>query len=414
MKRILIIAGILLIVVVGLVFLRSKNGADAKTSIEYTEVTRGDLENVISSTGTIEPISTVEIGTQVSGTIDKIFVDFNDMVQKNQVLAVLDTTFLAASVRDARAGIVRAQAQYDKSVKEFDRNTELFKKNYISEFELMTYETTMKTNFASLQSAQTALERAEFNLNYAVIRSPIAGKVIYRSIEEGQTVAASFSTPTLFLIAEDLSKMEIHALVDESDIGQIKEGQQVRFSVEAYYDNIFTGTVREVWLQPETISNVVTYTVIVDAQNNEGLLLPGMTATIDFIIEKKENVLLVPNTALRVQPTDEMLKEIHPNPTNRSNDSTGYEKNTGLADFEKTRGKNYRDNITRLWTEDNGGKYKMYPVQTGLTDGKMTEVFGNDQIVENMKIITNTGQKVNNNAADQRMDMRMMGRMLRG
>ena len=414
MKKTLLITGILLAVIIGFGLMRSKNGAVAKTSIEYAEVSRGNLEDVISSTGTIEPIGTVEVGTQVSGTIDKIYVDFNDIVEKNQVLAVLDTTFLAASVREARAGIEKAQAQYNKSVKEFERNTELFKKNYISEFELMTYETDMKTNYASLQSALTSLEKAEYNLNYAVIRSPIAGKVIYRDIEEGQTVAASFSTPTLFLIAEDLSKMEIHALVDESDIGQIKKGQQVRFTVEAYYGETFTGNVREVWLQPETISNVVTYTVVVDAKNNEGFLLPGMTATIDFIIEKRENVLLVPNSALSVKPTEEMLKGSGPNPDNRPLAAPGNEQNRPPVDSEKYGKKELQDTKTRLWAQDSGGSYKMYPVTAGLTDGKMTEVTGNDQVVEGMKVITGTAQKANNNTANQGMDMRMMGRMLRG
>ena len=419
MKKFLIILGVILISTLSFGLLKLKNGANIRSSFEYAEISRGDLENVISSTGTLEPVGTIEVGTQVSGIIDRVYVDFNDTVQKGQILAVLDTTFLAASVRDANAGIVKAQAQYEQSVKEYERNRELYEKNFISEFDLITIETSMKINNANLLSAQTALERAQTHFDYAIIRSPISGKVIFRNVEEGQTVAASFQTPTLFVIAEDLSQMEIHALVDESDIGQVEQDQPVRFTVEAYFDETFYGTVREIWLQPETIQNVVNYTVVVDADNSEGLLLPGMTATVDFFIERKENVFLVPNAALSLQPTQVMIEEIRQNIKEHGSTRPDDEKINKNFKGERNQARNVQnnetqENIARLWIQDDDGKINVSPVVVGSTDGRMTEIAANDKIYEGMQVISGTGQKSEkNNSSNNMQNMKMMGRMLR-
>jgi len=440
MKKLLIFSFIILLAGAGYWYFIYQKKADAKTVYEFAEVTRGNIENLISSTGTIQPVRTVEVGTEVSGKIEKVNVDFNDMVKKGQVLAILDTTFLSSAVRDAQASIVRAEAQYHKSQKDYEFNKQLFDKQLASELELLGVETTMKTNYASLQSAKSALERSQFNFDHAVIRSPISGKVINRNIEEGQTVQASFSTPTLFLIAENLAKIEIHARVDESDIGQIREGQEVRFTVEAYFDKEFSGAVRQVRLQPQTISNVVTYTVVVDAENTESLLMPGMTATVEFVVDKKENVLLVPNSALRVQPTEEMLASMRarwegrrgegeayagqgrPRPGGGNYDRNaggGFQRNGG-GNFQINQGegsqRNMSDRMARLWTKDDKGDYSVIMARKGITDGKMTEILENERLQEGMQLVSNVIQPTTAAQAtpNRGMDMRVMGRVMGG
>lgn len=409
MKKAIWILGIVVVLGAGYGAFRAKSRAAAAPQIEFTEVTRGSIESTISTTGEINPVSTVEVGTQVSGIISKIYVDFNDLVRKGQVMAVLDTTILASTVRDARASLLKAQAQYDEAQREYTYYKELFDGGYISEYELLGYETAVKTTKASLQSARTTLEKAEVNLGYAVIRSPISGKVIDREVEEGQTVAASYSTPTLFTIAEDLSHIEIHAKVDESDIGQITVGQKVRFGVETYYGRTFPGVVRQLRLQPETVSNVVTYTVVVDASNPDDLLLPGMTATIDFIVASRENVLLVSNNALRVEATDEMTASASGAPA-APGKSGG---NTASAAPDTASGGN-KTTQPVLWVRD-GGRYVKIPVQKGITDGKVTEILENGQINEGMKVIESVVSAADQktSASTSRAGMPPMGGMMR-
>ena len=261
-------------------------------------ITRGDVEIVVSSTGTLAAVGTVEVGTQVSGTINRVLADYNDKVIKGQILAELDTALFQASVTQSRASLAQAKAKLKQARAEYDRNLPLFQQGHLSAQEFLTYETERDTARASVLSAQADLDKALTNLEYACIRSPIEGTVIERSIEEGQTVAASYSTPTLFYIAEDLSRMQIEADVDESDIGQIRNGQKVRFTVQAYPDEVFTGVVSQIRLNPAVVSNVVTYTVVVDASNEKGLLLSGMTADMDFLAASAKDVLLVPNSAI--------------------------------------------------------------------------------------------------------------------
>ena len=281
-------------------------GADLRTAA----VERGDLEVLVSGTGTLSAVGTVEVDTQISGRVSDIRADFNDRVEAGQVLAVIDTANLAAAVRDAEAGLARARAQYEQAVADRDRNHSLFERGYVSEREYLALETVVTTSQASVGSAEAGLERARTNLDYAWIRAPISGTVIQRTVEAGQTVQASLSAPTLFVIAEDLERMEILAQVDESDIGRIDVGQEVRFEVQAYPDDGFTGQVRQIRLQPATVQNVVMYTVVIDAANPHGQLLPGMTATVDFIVEQAEDVLLVPNGALSFRPTEDMLAQL--------------------------------------------------------------------------------------------------------
>lgn len=313
---------------------------------KFAQVNRGDLEIIVSSTGTLAAVETVEIGTQVSGTIEKLLIDYNDQVKKDQVLAVLDQALFNASVSNAKAGVLKAQAEYKQAETEFERNAPLHEKGYISEQEFLPISTAVDTTKAVLQSAGANLQQAQINLDHTVIRSPINGTVIDRSIDAGQTVAASLSTPTLFLIAEDLSRMQIETQVDETDIGQIRQGQQVRFMVQSYPEQMFFGSVRQIRLQPETVDNVVTYTVIVGASNKSGRLMPGMTATVDFIVHQAEDALLVPVTALSFKPDSR---------------------------FDSVSG-NSKVETSQVFCPENGGKLRAVKITTGQSDGLVTEV----------------------------------------
>jgi len=404
-KRTWIIIGTVMFIVLVLGLGAIRKGSNSSSNFEFVTVERGNLENIISSTGTLNAKGTVEVGTQVSGTIDKVYVDFNDQVRKNQVLAVLDTTLLAASVRDAEANLLKAQAQHALSLTKYEDAQELYKNEFISELDFKTTKTDYETTRAALLSAQANLERAEANLKYTVIRSPINGTVIDRGVEPGQTLAASFSTPTLFVITEDLSQMEIHAYVDESDIGQIKEEQSVRFTVDAYPDETFDGNVREIRLQPETIQNVVNYTVVVDATNDQGLLLPGMTATVDFLVEQRENVLLISNTAIRFQPTQDMLAEFYKNMREKMSDNpdaakklrdqmmAGRGMQDGFPGMDSGGVQEPPKDVAVLWYCDDENRLSMMPIRTGATDGKKTEIVEGRDIKEGIEFISKIGKQ---------------------
>jgi HlyD family secretion protein len=389
----------LVLIVLGLgVLFRKPNEYSRFT---FAAVERGDIENIISSTGTLEAKGTVEVGTQVSGSIDKVFVDFNDKVTKNQILAVLDTTLLSVAVRDAKASLLRAQAELELARTKYEDALQLHDAGYISELDFNTANTEYESARASLLSAQASLERAEVNLKHAVIRSPISGTVINRVVESGQTVAASLSTPTLFLIAEDLALMEIHAYVDESDIGQIKEGQNVRFTVEAYPDDEFTGTVREIRLQPEVIQNVVNYTVVIDAQNKDGLLLPGMTATVDFLVEQRKDALMISNAALHFQPTSEMLAEFRKTmqeksaaPVDSTKQHVQYPGSVAYTEAQREQS----EETGVLWFLNTENKLSMTRIRTGITDGKNTEIVDGPGITEGMQFISRSTTSGTSNA----------------
>ena len=356
------------------------------------------MDIVITSSGTIEAISTVDVGTQVSGKIAKLFVDFNSEVRKGQLLAVLDTVTLASQVRDAQASYARAKADYKQKFAIHEVNKKLFAKNFISELDYVKSQTDVESSYASLQSAETVVERSKTNLGYAYIYSPINGKIINRTVEQGQTVAASFSSPTLFSIAEDLSSMRILANVDESDIGQIKEGQKVKFTVQTYTDKTFDGVVTQIRLHSNTLSNVVNYTVAISAENKERLLLPGMTATVDFYINHRENVLLVPNTALRVEPSESMMAEIQKNVEEQMKNFPDSLRNmhpSGPPPPSFVNSMPDKNKMKRIFYLDATGKLKVSPVMIGLTDGKNTEVIASRELKEGMKIITGFQEEEN-------------------
>jgi HlyD family secretion protein len=383
-----------------------------ETKYQFATLSRGNMQNTISSSGVLSPVTTVEVGTQVSGTIAKLYADFNDHVKKGQLLAVLDTVLLKSAVLDAQANVEKAQAQLEEAQMAYDRNKKLFDAQMISDADFLPFKTNWVTQQANLKSARAALQRAERNLKYAVIRSPIAGIVTLRNVEAGQTVAASFSTPTLFKIAGDLSKMEILAEVDESDIGSIKDGQHVHFTVQAYPDKTFNGTVKQVRLEPTTVQNVVTYTVVVQAANPDNLLLPGMTATVDFITEEKNDVLMVPNSALRFKPDEKVLAEFREQRQKERNATADSSGNAHRGSFTTSSQRGFAanngqrpKNIARLWYLNSNGKLAMTTVRTGMNDGTQTEILSGHNLQDGMQVISGnqalTSNSTNNNTQRQ-------------
>jgi len=300
MKKTIIILVVLAIAVGAFFFFRT--GEKQKVNYETTLVKRGNLNNTVTATGTIEPITKVEVGTQVSGTISKIYVDYNSIVKKGQLLAELDRKLLEAALNSEMANMKSNKSEFEYQEKNYKRLSGLYAKKLISdaEFEEATYK--YETSKQAYDKAKSDLVKAKSNLEYATIYSPIDGVVLSREVEEGQTVAASFSTPTMFTIANDLRKMQVIADVDEADIGQVKEGQRVTFSVDAFPEDTFEGSVTQVRLQATTTNNVVTYEVVIDAPNPELKLKPGLTANITVYTMEKNGVLLVPLKAFRFTP----------------------------------------------------------------------------------------------------------------
>jgi HlyD family secretion protein len=309
-KKPVIIAAVVLAVAAGGFWIWKKSTANATPTYRFATVEKGDLEAAVSATGTLSAVTTVQVGTQVSGKVTDIFVDFNDHVKKGQLIARIDPTLSEQSVRDAEAGLERSQADLEQKKLEYRRNEELFQRKVLTEIEFNNAKYAFAMAQANVKSAQVTLDRAKQNLSYTQIYAPIDGIVVERTVELGQTVVASMQTPQLFLIANDLSQMQILASVDESDIGAILDGQKVRFSVQAYPNEHFEGQVKQVRLQSKTTENVVNYTVVVHVANSSGKLKPGMTATVDFLTGAASDALLVPNAALRFRPTEEMRAQL--------------------------------------------------------------------------------------------------------
>ena len=282
---------------------------DAKTEtaagpLVSAKVTLATIATTISATGTLEPVDQVEVGTQVSGDISKIYVDFNTKVKKGQVIAELDKSKLRATLTQAEIAYKSAQADYNYKESTYNRVKKLSESHSASAVELETAEYNMNSAKLAVERSENEVNQAKLNLSYATIKSPISGVVLKRAVEVGQTVAASMSTPTLFVIAKDLSQMKVMADVDEADIGQVKAGQRVEFTVDAYQDEKFSGTVQEVRLSPTTTSNVVTYTVVISAENPDQKLLPGMTATCTIVTQEVKDALSIPVKALKFSPAE--------------------------------------------------------------------------------------------------------------
>ena len=305
----LIIAVIVVIAGIGGYFVlrtREKNDYQWRTA----KLERGDVKVVVTATGTLSADTTVQVGTQVSGTISKIFVDFNSVVKKGQVIAIIDTTFLAAAVTDARASLNKATVQVDLTKRNFDRTKQLFNDKVMAQADYDQAYSNYESAKADALSAKASLDRALINLHYATIKAPVSGVVVSRAVDVGQTVAASFNTPTLFSIANDLTKMQVQASIDEADIGKIQVGQDVTFTVDAYDNLTFKGKVYQIRLQPTVLQNVVNYTVIIDVPNPDMKLLPGMTANITVKIQEADSVLRIPASALRFNPPQDFMTKM--------------------------------------------------------------------------------------------------------
>lgn len=308
-KRIWIIIGMVAVVAILLLILIP--GGKEIAVVNSDPCTTGSIENTVTATGEIQPVYKVEVGTQVSGQVEKLYVDYNSQVKKGQLLAELDKSLLQEQVKQAQATLSTASSNKALAQKNFDRVAALYEKKAATQEEYDQAETNLEQAKNQLVTAKSDYDRARTNLKYAEIYSPIDGVILSKSVEEGQTVASSFSTPTLFTIAKNLTDMQVEADVDEADIGLVKEGQTVRFTVDAFPADVFRGTVRQIRLEPTVTSNVVTYTVIIDAPNEEGKLYPGMTANITILVESQQGILIpLEATLLEIAPDMvEFLKE---------------------------------------------------------------------------------------------------------
>ena len=302
-KRLILL--VLLLVIAGGVYawLRDKNG---NTSAYLTDtVSRGEILETVSANGTLNPVILVSVGTQVSGTAVKVYADFNDTVEQGQILLELDPAAYQARERQTRAALDAAQSSFDLAKANAARSKDLFEKGYVARQDLDQAQQALKSARAQVEQARAQVEDAAVDVRNAVIRSPVSGVVVARTVEEGQTVAASFQTPELFKIAGDLKQMLIHTTFAEADIGRIQPGQMARFTVDAFPDRSFRGSVRQVRLNPTTTQNVVTYDVVIDVSNEDLTLLPGMTAYVNVVLSRAKDSLRVPNAALRYRPGGE-------------------------------------------------------------------------------------------------------------
>jgi len=302
-KKLLAIVAILLLSVVAILYWSSKS--ESKQDRYKTQVVdRGDIVQSISANGTLNPVELVNVGTQVSGTVSKMYVDFNDQIEAGQVLAELDPALFRAQLQQSEANVMNAQASLKLAENKMVRNLALKEQGFISSDGLNMFEQQLDAARAQLALSKAQLARDRANFYYSVIKSPISGVVVARNVEIGQTVAASFQTPVLFQIAKDLRQMQIDTSVAEADIGQLRLGQLANFTVDAFHEREFSGAVKQVRLNPTIQQNVVTYNVVVTVANDDGALLPGMTANVRFAVNQKDSVLRAPNAALRYKPAD--------------------------------------------------------------------------------------------------------------
>ena len=325
------------------------SGGKKEEDINFKEekVALKTLQNSVTATGTIEAVTSVTVGTQVSGIVNKLYVDYNSQVKKGQVIAELDKTNLLSELNTAKANLASAQSSLNYQAANMERYKTLYKKGLVSADEYENALLTYRQAKEQVASSRENVQRAQTNLGYATITSPIDGTVISKSVEEGQTVAASFNTPELFTIAKDLTNMQVVANVDEADIGGVKEGDRVTFTVDAYPDDTFEGTVKQVRLEATTTNNVVTYEVVISAPNADLKLKPGLTANVTIYTQERSGVLAVANKALRFTPTKETVG-----------------KDMKIVDCK---GKN------KVWTL-NGNTLTAHPVTIGQTDGINTEI----------------------------------------
>ena len=361
-KLIIICAAVVVLIVVLALFLRPEK--DKQVRLTTAKVEKQNINTSITATGTIEPINKVDVGTQVSGIVTKLYVDYNSLVKKGQILAELDKVNLQNEVTNAQNNVESAKTQYEYEKKNYDRIKTLHDQKLISDSEYEDAYYRYRTAKISYDKSKTDLSRAQTNLGYATIYSPIDGTVISKSVEEGQTVAASFSTPTIFTIANDLTKMQVVADVDEADIGGVQEGQRVSFTVDAYPGEKFDGTVKQVRLEAKTTSNVVTYEVIIDAPNNDLKLKPGLTANVSIYTQERNDIIAVPAKALSFNADIDLI------------------------------GSKYTVDNSKITPNDkhvytlSGNKLTAIPVKTGITGSGYTEIL--EGLTLGQSIVTGT------------------------
>lgn len=396
MKRKLII-GAIVVAVLGAIgaFVYRDMFAKPAASFRLVSVERGNLQQSVSATGALGAVTTVSVGTQVSGQVAELLVDYNDVVKKGQLLARIDPTLAQQAVVDAQANLDKVRAQLLQGQRDYNRNRELTAAGLLAKSAFEQSASSLDVARADVKSAQVALDKARQNLAYTNIYAPIDGVVVDRNVQQGQTVAASLSAPQLFLIANDLAHMQILAQVGESDIAQIKEGQPASFSVQALPNQKFKGTVKQVRLQSTTADNVVNYTVVIAVDNAENKLLPGMTARVDLQTQSATNVLKVSNAALRFKPTDEQLAQLGvqkaaaPAETTTATSTATSTMSPAERAARKAAGGGQRSSIATLFYVDQNGKLASANVATGVSDGTSTEIKtrNNSTIKEGMKVV---------------------------
>ena len=427
MKKKWIIGIVVLVVAVVVVFGLTTLNKNGNNGVRFKKeaIKKGSIEALVVTTGTLNPVNTVDVGSQVSGRIEDIYVDFNSEVKAGQIIARIDQSAFSTRVQQNEANYRSAVASLEKSKvmlandkKKLDRAMDLFNKELISFEDKEAAETQYYSSKADLQSSEAKLEQAksqldssQVDLDYTIIKSPINGVVINRNVNVGQTVAASFQAPVLFQIANNLSKMQVECSVDEADIGRVKESQRVTFTVDAFPDDNFTGTVSQVRYSPEIVQNVVTYTTIVAVENPEMKLRPGMTATVSMIVGEAKDKLLVPNSALRFTPqlTQEEIQKMFESMKRERQGGRGDSSQAGGARPGQTGGqgspsgpqfgmaggpgmqRSARKDVGRIWIEDESGSLKPLMVRIGVTDNTYTEVVRGG-LEEGQEVITGENQ----------------------
>lgn len=357
-KKALVIAAVAAIATLA-VWLLSGGKKEEKITFDTAAVAPANIMNSITATGTIEPVTSVTVGTQVSGIVSKLFVDYNSVVKKGQVIAELDKTNLMSQLNTAKTQLATAQSQLNYQTANYNRYKTLFEKGLVAADDFDNAKLSYTQAKEQVVSAKEEVQRAQTNLGYATITSPIDGVVLSKSVEEGQTVAASFSTPELFTIAQDLTNMQVVADVDEADIGDVKEGERVTFTVDAYPDDTFDGEVKQVRQEATTTNNVVTYEVVISAPNADLKLKPGLTANVTIYTAERKGVLSVPSKALRFIPQKETVGKMK------------------IVDVANAKNK--------VWTIE-GNSIVAHKVNIGMTDGTNTQIVGG--IAEGTKVVT--------------------------
>ena len=357
-KKTLVIVAVAAIAALA-VWLLSGGKKEEKITFDTAAVAPANIMNSITATGTIEPVTSVTVGTQVSGIVSKLFVDYNSIVKKGQVIAELDKTNLMSQLNTAKTQLATAQSQLNYQTANYKRYKTLFEKGLVAADDFDNAKLSYTQATEQVASAKEEVQRAQTNLGYATITSPIDGVVLSKSVEEGQTVAASFSTPELFTIAQDLTNMQVVADVDEADIGDVKEGERVTFTVDAYPDDTFEGEVKQVRQEATTTNNVVTYEVVISAPNADLKLKPGLTANVTIYTAERKGVLSVPSKALRFTPQKETVGKMK------------------IVDVANAKNK--------VWTIE-GNSIVAHKVNIGMTDGTNTQIVGG--IAEGTKVVT--------------------------